>query len=90
MYMSSIEPPFPVGITLNTSRHRQSRNQDVRSLRISATCKERCHFPHKDKDCDARQKSKPGKEVPLRALDSRDRRLVLLLHYNYGRQQRCQ
>lgn len=40
MYMSSIVPPFPVGITLNTSRHRQSRNQDGRSLRISATCKD--------------------------------------------------
>jgi hypothetical protein len=43
MYMSSIVPPFPVGITLNTSRQRQSRNHDGRSLRISATCKRKSY-----------------------------------------------
>jgi len=37
MYMSSIVPPFPVGNTFNTLRHRQSRYHDGRSLRISAT-----------------------------------------------------
>ena len=43
MYISSIVPPFPVGIALKTSMLRQSRNHDGRSLRISATCNEFYH-----------------------------------------------
>lgn len=38
MYINSIVPPFPAGNMVNTSRLRQSRNQDGRSLRISAIC----------------------------------------------------
>lgn len=39
IYTSSIVPPLPAGNIVKTSRLLQSRNQDGRSLRISAICK---------------------------------------------------
>lgn len=42
VYKSSIVPAFPAGNIVKTSRLRQSRNQDGRSLRISAICQNFC------------------------------------------------
>lgn len=39
VYKSSTVPPFPAGNIVITSTFRQSRNQEGRSLRISAICK---------------------------------------------------
>jgi hypothetical protein len=93
--MSSIVPPLPVGIALSTSRQRQSRNHDGRSLRISATCNELYHIKilynrNAEIRGDGKRTSSIGRKIPLWALDSQDRRLVLLPHYSCGKQQRFQ
>jgi len=73
--MSSIVPPLPVGIALSTSRQRQSRNHDGRSLRISATCNELYHIKilynrNAEIRGDGKRTSSIGRKIPLWALDS--------------------